>query len=385
MASIDTLMEGSPASVDETAAWLESLERVIGAGGEHGVSARRLSQRIWSGSAADGYRGFAADLVTAHDETEGRAHSAADTFRSYALQLKWRQEDMHTHRSDASTGGLVVAGTRIHEPRPLARPAQPGDDATPHQVSQYDASNARYETALQQMDLFRGISGRVQGTYERLDDWIVDNLVPEEEQVNLESKAGVIAAGARALPDFVVTSSELEFARRSDEVNRAARARAVNDAASRSGNPAVRAGRKPPREQAVLKRVARRKAPKFAQKLGRVSKGLGILGVAISVGMGGYDIAAGASPSGVALETVAGLAGGAVVVAGAAALAAGSVVAAPVVVVAGVAVIGGVAASYAAGWAYEKFVPQATREKIDEGLRDAGSAVGGFFKKLVGK
>ncbi len=383
MASIDTLMEGSPASVDGAAAWLESLDRAMGAGGEHGVAARQLSQRIWSGSAADGYRGFAADLITAHDETEERAHSAADTFRSYALQLTWRQQDMGTHRSDASTGGLVVAGTHIHEPRPLARPSRPSDDATPDQMTQYDAANARYETAAQQMDLFRQISGRVQGTYERLDDWIVDNLVPEEERVTVESKAGVIAAGARSLPDFVVTLGEVTFSRRSDEVGAAALRRAVADATASSGNPGVRKGRKPPREQAVQDRLARRKAPKVAQKLGRISKGLGILGVVISAGVAGYDIAAGASPSGVALETVAGLAGGAAVVAGAGALAAAGVVVAPVLVVGG-AIIVGYYAARGASWAYEEFVPQATREKIDEGLRDAGSAVGGFFKKLVG-
>lgn len=80
-----------------------------------------------------------------------------------------------------------------------------------------------------------------------------------------------------------------------------------------------------------------------------------------------------------ALETVAGIAGGAVVVAGAAALATAGVVTAPVWVVGGLAVGAGIAASYGASWAYENLIPQATREKIDEGLRDAGRRIKGLF------
>ncbi len=101
-------------------------------------------------------------------------------------------------------------------------------------------------------------------------------------------------------------------------------------------------------------------------------------------GVGSHDIAAAASPSGVALETVAGLAGGAAVVAGAGALAADRFVAVPVLVVAGAAALVGYGAARGASWAYEKIIPQATRGMIDEGLRDARSAVGGFFKKLGG-
>ena len=379
MGSIDTLMEGSPASVDDAAAWLEGLDRAVGAGGQHTTSARTLSSRIWSGRASNAYRDFAKDLVEAHDETEARAHSAADRFRSYALQLKWRQEDMERHRSDATEGGLTVTGTRIQEPIPVVRPTPPGDDATPQQVDQYNAASDRYRETLEKIDLYRRLSGEVQGTFERLDDWIVDNLVPEEEKVQAPSPVGPLAAAARSLPDFVVSTSEETFKRRSQDVLAAAEARATADAAARSGNPAVRAGRKPPREQAVQNRLARRQTPKTAQRLSRISKGLGVAGLVISAGLGAVDIAAGASPSGVALETVAGIAGGAAVVAGASALAAAGMVTAPVWVVGGLAVGVGIAASYGASWAYEKFVPQATREKIDEGLRDVGRWFKGLF------
>lgn len=64
--------------------------------------------------------------------------------------------------------------------------------------------------------------GRVRETFERLDDWIVDYLAPEEEQVNMPSLAGAIAAAARSSPDFVVTASEQHCLRLSNEVEKTA-------------------------------------------------------------------------------------------------------------------------------------------------------------------
>lgn len=171
------------------------------------MSALTLSSRIWSGSASNAYRDFAKDLVEAHDETEARAHSAADRFRSYALQLTWRQEDMARHRSDATSGGLTVTGTRILEPVPVTRPTMPDEGATQAQVDQYNSAAERYNAALRRIDLYRTIAVDVRGTFERLDDWIVDNLVPEEEKVQAPSPVGPMAAAARALPDFVVATS----------------------------------------------------------------------------------------------------------------------------------------------------------------------------------
>lgn len=43
---------------------------------------------------------------------------------------------------------------------------------------------------------------------------------------------------------------------------------------------------------------------------------------------------------------------------------------APVIGVTAGVVVAGAVVTAAAGWAYETFVPQATREKIDEGIRD---------------
>jgi hypothetical protein len=44
----------------------------------------------------------------------------------------------------------------------------------------------------------------------------------------------------------------------------------------------------------------------------------------------------------------------------------------------------GAGAAALAGWGYEALVPQATREKIDEGLRDAWDATGGKAVDAIG-
>ena len=378
--SIETLMEGDPDSVTAAADWLNDLAGALDEGRANTRRGRERSRQIWGGIASNGYRDFASDLLDACRETETRAEKATDRFRSYSQQLRWRQEDMEGHRTDAANGGLTVVGTVIHQPPTAVRPTMPSGDVTEQQVNDYNAKVERYNAALAKIDVYSRTQEKVQKTFERLDDWVVEHLVPQEASVQEPSAAGVMAAGLKQLPpvarDLVVSTAEETFKQRSDDILAAARAKATADAAARSGNPAVRSGRKPPREEAVQKRLDRRTGYKNKMaKAAKWSKGLGIVGLAITVATGGAEIAAGASPSSVGIETIAGIGGGilggAAVVAGAAALG----VAAPAfAVAAGAAVVGGLVA-WGAGAAYEHLVPQHVREKIDEGIRDTASAV----------
>lgn len=110
------------------------------------------------------------------------------------------------------------------------------------------------------------------------------------------------------------------------------------------------------------------KAKKLAQRTGTT----------LTLALSGWEIYNGKSPSQVGLETAAGFAAGAVVTAAAAATLPAWGTAAVVVLVGG-------AVSWGVGKAYESWVPLRTRERIDEGIKDAWNAtVGSAWKAVFG-
>ncbi|GAA2184127.1 hypothetical protein GCM10009785_30780 [Brooklawnia cerclae] len=369
--SIDTRIPGSPASVNAAAAWLETLNDVLDDIAGRTAVGRRTSGYIWRGLASDGYRGFAHDLIQATEETRRRAHRTADVFRSYALQLGWRQDDMARHRKRAVTDGLVVAGTMIHEPGAVMCPIPLSDNATPAQRDDYTRRMDDYHAGLERIDVYRDLRKQVRGTFQRLDDWIVTNLVDQEAQVSAPSLAGTIAAASKNLDPpttFVVEFAGASYEHKSSVFLATAKERATQSARRASRNPEVQSGQLPPREAAVAKRVSRFPAFEVSEDAAKLAKRIGIVGTVISVAIAGTEIAAGASPSSTVVEFAGGVAGGVVV----GAIATTLFAEAPALAIAGGVVLGGLFAADKAKDAFEYLVPQRIREVADEAARDAG-------------
>lgn len=378
MADIDTHMPGDPAAVHRVADWLKTFHSTMDDAGATTKHVDSLSYPAWRGASGDAYRDFNDDLRKATHELEDRSGDAEDKVRSYAQQLAWRQQDMGEHRATARDGGLTVVGTVIRTP---PTPVSPGDlpaGSTQAEEDRWERDNAAFEAANDKVELYNDLLEDVRRTFETLDTWVQENLVTMEKQASspltVAALAGVALGIGLGVPENL-------FTRKSSALQVLAAETAAALARGRSGNPAVRAGSKPPR-QASLEKASKAgtragRLLSHADDAARAAKFVARGNVVGALVIGGIEIAQGKSPSSVALETGASLAAGAAAAAGITALVAAGVVTAPVWATTAVVVGVGAAAAAGAGWAYETFVPQATREKIDEGIRDGWDATGG--------
>ena len=390
--SIDTRLPGSPASVRAAADWLEQLAAGLDSAGDDVVSARRRCSSAWEGATADAYYDLAGDIVKATDEIHNRARDAAVVARAYANQLQWRQEDMAGHRGEAVAGGLVVRGTVIEQPEPAAAVPDLPVDATPHEATAWGDAMDRHAAQVAKIEVWNEVVGKVQATWQQLDEWVTQNLATAQDQAVLPSLVSGLLGAARS-PDTYLGIAENAFGARADTLTQAADDAAVALARLRSGNPAVAAGAVSPSATGVANASKPgTRAGNLLDEAAEASRWGRVLrwgGPVVATGVGAYQISQGESPSRVGLETAAGIGTG-ILLGGAAtaAVAAG----APVILVgAGVALVGaGVA--WGVGTAYEAWVPQDVREAIDEGIKDTwhaatdpiGDAVGGAWDAVFG-
>jgi hypothetical protein len=380
--SIDTDLEGSPAQVHDVADWLEKLKKGLARAGDDVVAARRRCSSAWEGATADAYYDLATDLTRATDEIHDRAGDAAVITRAYAQQLRWRQEDMADHRDTARRGGLVVNGTVIEEPAPAAAVPALAAGATPDQVATWQRAMDEHDEAVRKIDVWNDVVEKVRGTFDQIDTWVRGNLLNAQQQALLPSLARGLLAAVKA-PDTYLGIGENVFAGKATALKKKAGEAATALARKRSGNPAVRAGKADPTESGL--RNASKPGTRAgnlheeASGISRWGKLLKWGGPVIATGLGGYQISQGSSPSRVGLEVTASIAGG---IAAGTAIAAGAValgLTAPAwgtaaLIGAGAAVVGaGIA--WGVGKAYESWVPQDVREKIDEGIKDTWHAV----------
>lgn len=382
--SIDTHVPGSPASVRTTAEWLApTLKNAVDA-----FAGFCLNQRVghsgWHGESGIAYLEFVERLMRAADEQVGPAGDAAEKLRAYAGQLERMQNDMADWRDEASSGGLVVAGTVI-EPPDAAVPPQYclADDAPQAAVDQFEAEQEAYERQLAKVELYNRIATDVGTAWGELEKWITENLEAFESGITaseplITTVLGGLAATNKIAFDYAIEAKDQRLSADIEELrSRAEQMRA--EAAEfrdklRSGNPAVRAA-----AEAANPAEMRRTANALDDVVDGLRRSplrhLPIIGDALSVGLAGQEIASGESPSSVAIGEIAGVVGG--VAAGAAVVAVLGATA-PVWATAGAVVIGGAAIGAGAVWAYEELVPQDVRESIDAGLEDAWDATTDF-------
>lgn len=368
--SIDTDLPGKPQPVFAVADWLEALNKDLKSSATQTGRISGMSTGVWSGDSGDAYRDFNKDLKSATTDVQERVAACETTTRAYAKQLKARLQDMSDHRQTARGGGLTVVDKVIQKPPAAVSPGEkPGDDAPVTEKNAWKTKNTAYKSATDKVDLYDQLLVDVRKTYDDLDTWVTENLVPMEKVATSEfpisALMGVAAGMALGIP-------ESAFAKKSHDLKAMSKKAATALARRRSRNPAVRSGTKAPSERGM------RNASKPGTRAGNLSGKASVMakwakrfakgGVVTSVALGIYQISQGDSPSKVIVETAVGVGAGVLLVAGGAVLVTAG---APVILVAAGVVVVGAAISYGAGWAYEKFVPEDVRNKIDEGLKDA--------------
>lgn len=369
--NLDTIMEGSSESVDSAARWLEELGQATSTAEKCLAMCGTAANAALHGAMARAYAGLIGQMHTAGRELNDRVHSAQDRFKSYSQQLRWRQEDMAAHRNEALKGGLSVSGTVIEQPPdPGPEPQLPAnyDDA---QLDTYRQASEAFYAAKDKVALFERLTRDVTATNLQLDNWIAKYLGQEQADLSRPSALAKIL-GALDTPDAGVSVFESSLTSQAKEYYALADRAAETIARNRARLPDIKNGERPP-SKAGLEKARQAPLPRSLRTWGDLADGAaklagGVSKVLTGVGLvvSGVEIANGDSPLGVIVGAVGGVAGAAIF----GSLVGAGVIAGPAIVVGALGVVAAGAAGVGAVAALEAWVPQATREKFDEGFRD---------------
>jgi hypothetical protein len=145
--SLDTHVEGDPASVRTAATWLRSTVRTSSSTlGDEVYQQRSKAASAWEGGTGEVFGTRLTTVGTASDGVSEQAAAAATTIDELATALQKAQDEMDRARSTARGGGLTVTGDSIVSPgEPPPDVAALPADATPAQAAAYDAGVARIE------------------------------------------------------------------------------------------------------------------------------------------------------------------------------------------------------------------------------------------------
>ena len=353
---IDVTIPGSVESVDGAASWLEDLRDNLRDGRLMFTNNATQANGSLSGELASAVTAFSNDLSTAADDAYNRAKSAADTIRSFADQLSWRKDDMNDHLETARGYDLDVDGNIIHYPEAVSDPGDLPKGATKDEKNAWYEADEAYDAYCRKVTHFEKVRTKVNATFVKLNDWIDENLVTTESDV-LDNSAitGVKALLASSLDAGYGTLVNNNYIPTVNILRSAAEQAAIRAAQDSSKNPQVHARSARPSDTAISKKRGKGDSGKLSKTadtiegFGKFARDFG--SVAITLGFAGADLANGESPSETILTATTGAIAGEM--------------AGPAGVVVGPAVAAGTS------YAYETWVSQETRDKIDEGLVDA--------------
>jgi uncharacterized protein YukE len=139
---IDTRVDGDPDSIRACARWLPGrlAGGLDGCVSELGRAARDAGQG-WRGAAGSAFQHRMDAAGRKTDGLRADAEQAANSFDTYADELRSAQDRMERARRIATDGGLTVTGYLIHDPGPAPRvPALPGGrPGTPAEAAAHHA------------------------------------------------------------------------------------------------------------------------------------------------------------------------------------------------------------------------------------------------------
>ncbi|MBO1753158.1 hypothetical protein J4G33_15210 [Actinotalea sp. BY-33] len=365
---IHTEIQGSPTQVRAVATWTRStLATATGSYADSVTSVRRDAGSDWEGDASDAFRASMLRLVTRADDVEAAARESATELDAFADALDAAQSGMATVRTTAAAAGLRVTPSQVLEPGPAPWvPARPPSDGSAPQ-GQVLAYNRAVDAHDEHLSLALAYNAAV--------DEAADVLRAFQTAIDA---FGVflrkVFTAWQSYVDTAVLATELALKRHIGDMRsyaedlRAAAARA-EDAYLRSPGGSTEA-----QFQERLRLQSTREADTVLRNADELSSGrlarlfggkIPVVGTVVTVAGVGYDVSQGASPSG----AIVGAAAGALATAGVVAVVGG-----PVGAVAAVGIVAGVGAGMLAEAAWNAWVPDDVKAKIDQGIEDTVNA-----------
>lgn len=326
MSDIDVTIPGSVESASGAASCLEDLRDNFSDANLLFTNNSTQANSALVGELGSAVTAFSDNLSKACNDAYDRAKKAADTIRSFAY------------------------------PEAVSDPGDLPKGCTKAEQEKWHAANEAYDAYLRKVKHFEKVRGKVNGTFEELNDWIDENLATTESEVLQNTRlTGTKALLATALDKGYGKVVKHKYAAAAEELRGAAEQAAIRAAQDASANPQVHARKARPSDKAIDRKRGKRESGKLEkkaiskEKFGKNAAKLG--GAAITIGFAAYDLVRGESPS----ETILTATTGTIA---AAAAGSGGILVAPAV-------------STGTSYAYETWAPQETREKIDEGLVDS--------------
>ena len=370
VAEIDTLIDVSPADITTAADWLDKLQLGFNHAESWLITATHQCTQI-SGEFGNSLNEYTNDLRRGCQDAFDQLVPIIDTINSWHDQVVWRKQDMAGYRDDAKAGGLTVREDRyIQAPESVSDPGNPPKGATEKQKNTWQTAHDEYNNYLEKSILFDDLQEDAGETRKKLSDWVAQHMTVSSESPLYELTVKALQDGTIEFSAYGIEN--IFLGPTYDSLVQKATPAATKRAALKSKNPQTEKGGKSPNPDSVARRAeASAKAkggdPAFSAKAAKVGKRVG---TTLTLALSGWEIYNGNSPSKVGIETAAGF----VVAAGVGAVAAAAT--APAWVTAGATVLVGGAIVWGVGKAYENTVPLRTRERIDEGIRDAANWVG---------
>ena len=370
VAEIDTLIDVSPADITTAADWLDKLQLGFNHAESWLITTTHQCTQI-SGEFGNSLNEYTNDLRRGCQDAFDQLVPIIDTINSWHDQVVWRKQDMAGYRDDAKAGGLTVREDRyIQAPESVSDPGNPPKGATEKQKNTWQTAHDEYNNYLEKSKLFDDLQEDAGETRKKLSDWVAQHMTVSSESPLYELTVKALQDGTIEFSAYGIEN--IFLGPTYDSLVQKATPAATKRAALKSKNPQTEKGGKSPNPDSVARRAeASAKAkggdPAFSAKAAKVGKRVG---TTLTLALSGWEIYNGNSPSKVGIETAAGF----VVAAGVGAVAAAAT--APAWVTAGATVLVGGAIVWGVGKAYENTVPLRTRERIDEGIRDAANWVG---------
>jgi hypothetical protein len=369
--SIDTGVDGDPASIRAGADWLRGrLAANVDKCVDDLFAARDEADGAWGGAAGPA---FSARMDTAgrrSDALRADAERVAQSFHAYADDLTTAQAGMERARGIARGAGLELAGDTILDPGPgPSVPTLPTDRApTPEMVQAHNSSVtayndhqtklAAYAQAQTEASHSRGILDAARGIGQNVwDDVRGKAVLNAADFVN-----GAVVGGLAAKHTSILKGQ-------ADELMKESKLAAERYLKAPGGSPEARRLNAESYRRFLDADEYTRRASSVGRRVG--SK-LPIVGLAITAAGIGYDIHQG-KPVGKAV--ISGV-GGALAAAGTGALI-GTAIGGPVgtVVGAGAGLVVGLVVSGGLDWGYDQ-LPDGAKAAIESGVKEAGEAIG---------
>ena len=218
--SIDTRIYGDPENIRAAANKLYTVYEFLDELSNQFRSRLRTNFYAWNGEAAHSYDDAAVSMGSKVQQLTDRVYSAYESLRAYAQQLDYHYRDMQSIREQADFVGLAIVNEYdILPPAPIPEPTlgtcypESPYGPSPSIGVQVGSPDGKFSHD-RQVEIFHELEKEVQNVRDDLEQWVMKNLRPAQEESLALVFARRVGDGIleyvddpwQLLPDAVATS-----------------------------------------------------------------------------------------------------------------------------------------------------------------------------------